>query len=73
MLSTLQGNTTPEPSQDTCLSKSVYLLDDGHISTDRQTVGSALESTVDVILASKSLRVVPTLDGDDDTGLNEGL
>lgn len=51
----------------------MYLLDDGHISTDRQTVGSALESTVDVILASKSLRVVPTLDGDDGTGLNEGL
>lgn len=43
------------------------------LQTDGQTVGSALESAVDFILASKSLRVVPTLDGDDDTGLNEGL
>lgn len=43
------------------------------LPTDGQTVGSALESAVDVILASKSLRVVPTLDGDDGTGLNERL
>lgn len=43
------------------------------LQTDGQTVGSALESAVEVILASKSFRVVSTLDSDDDTGLNEGL